>query len=56
MSKIEHERFKKNTRKKLIDASRLTVCSTMFCYNDAEVSDDPAKPPFCFRCQENQKK
>lgn len=47
--------FRKNTRRKLIKASRLTVCSTMFCYNDAEVSDDPTRPPFCFRCQAKAK-
>ena len=31
-----------------------TVCSTMFCYNRAEITNDPAKPPFCDDCKEKK--
>ena len=33
-----------------------TVCSTMFCYERAEVTNDPAKPPFCAKCKTRAKK
>lgn len=33
-----------------------TICSTMFCYNRAEITNDPAKPPFCEQCQDRNKK
>lgn len=33
----------------------ITTCSTMHCYNRAEVSDDPAKPPFCKDCKKKGK-
>ena len=29
----------------------MTICSTMFCYNDAEFTNDPANPPFCEQCK-----
>lgn len=32
-----------------------TICSTMFCYNDAEVTNDPAHPPFCDECKEDNR-
>lgn len=28
-----------------------TVCSTMNCYEEAEVTNDPARPPFCEKCK-----
>jgi hypothetical protein len=28
-----------------------TICSTMHCYNWAEETGDPAKPPFCDSCK-----
>lgn len=32
-----------------------TICSTMFCYNRAKETNDPAHPPFCEQCQERKK-
>ena len=29
-----------------------TVCSTMFCYNWVDFTENPAKPPFCDKCKE----
>jgi hypothetical protein len=33
-----------------------TRCSFMLCKNDAEVTNDPAHPPFCKECQEKARK
>jgi len=38
-----------------MNKKEMTVCSTMFCYNEAEVTNDPAKPPFCEECKEKKK-
>lgn len=39
-----------------MSTKKMTVCSTMHCYNEAEETNDPAKPPFCEECKAKTKK
>jgi len=40
----------------VMSTKKMTVCSTMHCYNEAEETNDPAKPPFCEECKAKTKK
>lgn len=31
------------------------TCSSMHCYEQAEDTDDPLRPPFCKKCKTNKK-
>lgn len=45
-----------NWTAKLVPDPETTVCSSMFCYNRAEINANPVLPPFCEDCKSKQKK
>lgn len=34
----------------------MTVCSSALCFNKADPTNDPAKPPFCDKCKKTKEK